>query len=251
MTIRIGILKTDSVREEYQAEFGDYPVMFRTLLSLPGEPVTFADYNVEHGHYPATTDECDAWLITGSRRSVYEDEPWILRLRDYVVELNDTRSKLIGICFGHQLVAHALGGRTESAKLGWRVGVHPNTVVRRAPFMAPAVDTFNLIFSHKDQVTELPAGAEALASSPGCPISMFRIGDHILTFQGHPEFCKGYSRSLMEFRQDILGEPTFSSGMASLAASTDETAVSQWILNFIASPAAFRPRDAASEPGAV
>ena len=97
--MHIGILQADSVMEDFQEEFGNYPSMFHRLLGSGVENVTFTDYDVQHGHYPKTTDECDAYVITGSRRSVYEEEPWILRLRDYVVELHDTRSKLVGICF--------------------------------------------------------------------------------------------------------------------------------------------------------
>lgn len=233
--MRIGILQTDSVNAEFQAEFGDYPLMFRGLLGL-NESVTFADYDVARGRYPASPEECDAFLITGSRRSVYDDEAWIIRLKDYVVELHESRTKLVGICFGHQMIAEALGGKTEPAAVGWHVGINPNRVVKQEAFMTPAAATFRLIFSHKDQVTRLPPGAELLATSPLCPNAMFRIDKHLLAIQGHPEFCKGYSRTLMEMRQEILGEETFSRGMASLAQPTEEGMVAHWILNFIAEP---------------
>lgn len=234
--MRIGILQTDSVLDDFQPEFGNYPAMFRGLLAL--EPsITFADYDVQRGCYPDTPAECDAYLITGSRKSVYDDEAWIHRLRDYVVELHQARQKLVGICFGHQMVAEALGGKTEPAKVGWRVGVSPNTVVKQEDFMDPAVDTFNLIFSHKDQVSRLPTGAEILATSPGCPIAMFRLENHILAFQGHPEFCKGYSRALMDFREDVLGPVTYGQGIESLGLDTHENTVARWILNFIGKPA--------------
>lgn len=233
MRLHIGILQTDSVLDQFQGEFGNYPGMFRGLLSLPGDAVSFTDFDIRHGDYPKRVDECDAYVITGSRNSVYDDEPWIHRLIDYVVELNDTKSKLIGVCFGHQMVAHALGGRTEAAACGWRVGVHHNEVVRHEPFMTPELKRFNLIFSHRDQVTKLPPDAELLASSPGCPYAMFRLGQHILTFQGHPEFCKGYSRALMEYREETLGKEKFDSGIESLVADTNERTIGQWVLNFI------------------
>lgn len=232
--MRIGILQTDSVMDQFQPEFGDYPGMFRELLRSEG--VTFADYDVEHGQYPGSMNECDAWLITGSKRSVYDDEDWIARLKDYVAELHEARKKVIGICFGHQLVADALGGKTEPASVGWRVGIIANQVIRQEPFMTPEAPEFNLIFSHKDQVTRLPEGAILLAKSPGCPNAMFRIDEHILAIQGHPEFCKGYSRTLIDFRHETLGEDIYTRGMASLEKNTDEAKVSRWILNFIAEP---------------
>ena len=232
--MRIGILQTDSVMDQFQPEFGDYPDMFHELLRSEG--VTFVDYDVQHGEYPESMDECDAWLITGSKRSVYDEEEWIARLKDYVAELHAARRKLIGICFGHQLVADALGGKTEPASVGWRVGIIANQVIRQEPFMTPEAPQFNLIFSHKDQVTRLPEEAILLAKSPGCPNAMFRIGNHILAIQGHPEFCKSYSRTLIDFRHETLGEDIYSRGMASLEKNTDEGTVSRWILNFVAEP---------------
>ena len=99
--------------------------------------------------------------------------------------------------------------------------------------MDPPLKGFNLIVSHKDQVTRLPAGASLLATSPFCPNAMYCLGNHILTFQGHPEFCKGYSRALMEYREDVLGEEKFGRGINSLAEDTDEISVARWILNFM------------------
>jgi GMP synthase-like glutamine amidotransferase len=101
--------------------------------------------------------------------------------------------------------------------------------------MEPQIERFALVVSHKDQVSELPLGAELLATSDFCPNAMFRIGNHILTFQGHPEFTKAYSKELMEMREEILGEEKFSTGMSSLSRSHDGETISSWIVRFIAS----------------
>lgn len=232
--LRIGILQVDSVLPQFEKEFGNYPGMFKQMLSAAAAgDVTFTVYDVQQGQYPKTTDECDGYVITGSKLSVYDDEAWIHRLRDYVVELHDTQMPMVGICFGHQMVAHALGGKTEAAPVGWGVGVHHSDVVSKAPFMDPPLEGFNLIVSHKDQVTVLPAGAELLATSSFCPNAMFSIDEHILTFQGHPEFCKPYSQALMEYREDVLGEEKFSKGMQSLAEETHEAVIARWIINFL------------------
>jgi GMP synthase-like glutamine amidotransferase len=231
--LKIGILQADSVREEFQSEFGDYPDMFMHLLSDSSkDALTFETYNVEDLHYPAHIDECDAYIITGSRYSVYEDLHWIHRLKAYVVELHSAKKKLVGICFGHQLVALALGGKAELSQSGWGVGVHTAKVVPGIEFMLPPLETYTALVSHQDQVTELPADAECLAGSDFCPYAMMRIGNHILTFQGHPEFKTEYSRKLMNFRQEILGESTYSIGIKSLKQKTDEDVLSQWILRF-------------------
>jgi len=235
--VKIGILKADSVLPQFQGEFGDYPEMFRDLLGRAakqeGIDVNFATYDVEHFEYPERLDECDGYVITGSKKSVYDDEPWIHRLAHFVRELHETRTKLVGICFGHQMVAHALDGKAAAADEGWGVGVHQSKVVGDEPWMSPKLDAFNLIVSHKDQVAALPGDAVLLAGSEFCPYGMFRFGEHILTFQGHPEFRKGYSKALMEYREEILGEEKFSAGMASLSSDTHEDVIGRWILGFI------------------
>ena len=234
--MRIGILQTDSVREEFQDAFGDYPGMFRSLLSKAAaeaaRPIEFAVYDVEHGHYPSGVDACDGYVITGSRESVYADLPWIARLSDYVRTLHEARRKTVGVCFGHQLIAHALGGETRAADAGWGVGVHRMRIVGDAPWMQPALRAVSLLSSHKDQVVRAPPGARLLGSNDFCPIGSFALGDHLLTFQGHPEFNKGYARALMEFREKLLGD-AYTPAVASLSRPTDEAAVGRWMLNFL------------------
>lgn len=233
---RIGILQPDAVLEKFQPEFGDYPGMLADVLRLaahPEEELEFAVYDVMGGAYPANVAECDAYVITGSRASVYDDEPWIAQLEEYVRTLDKARCKLIGICFGHQMVAQALGGETEGAEAGWGVGIAESAVVKQAGFMEPALHRFNLLVSHRDQVSRLPAGATAHAGSGFCPVSMFTVGNHILALQGHPEFIAGYSRALMDMRRDILGETVWADGVASLERGTDRVTIARWILNFI------------------
>jgi GMP synthase-like glutamine amidotransferase len=234
--MRIGILKTDSVRDEFKSEFGDYPAMFRAMLMAGADdfPLEFADYDVQKGEYPRTLDECDVYLITGSRESVYDDQPWIHRLGEFVRELDAARHKLVGICFGHQLIAHVLGGRTAPAEQGWAVGVQDTCVVTPQEWMQPYRERFGLLSSHKDQVVELPARAQRFASTSFCPNSGFTIDEHILTFQGHPEFAKGYSHALLDLRRQILGEALYNTGVASLEQPVHQSLIGRWIINFVA-----------------
>ena len=171
---RIGILQADSVREEFQDAFGSYPGMFRSLLSQAAAdaslPVDFAVFDVEHGEYPAEIDACDAYVITGSRESVYADLPWIATLSNYVRSLHAARKKTVGVCFGHQLVAQALGGQTRPADVGWGVGVHRMRILAEERWMQPPLPAVSLLSSHKDQVVKMPPGARLLGSNDFCPI---------------------------------------------------------------------------------
>jgi GMP synthase-like glutamine amidotransferase len=234
--MRIGILQTGAVRGELQGEFGDYPTMFRALLTNAAgdDPIEFRDYDVQRGEIPATIDECDAYLITGSRESVYDDLPWLPRLEEFVRDLDAERHPLVGICFGHQLIAQALGGETRKASQGWGVGVQRSSVLAPDRWMQPFKPEIKLLASHQDQVVELPARAKRFAGSAFCPNAGFTIGEHIVTFQGHPEFVKGYSRALLEARRATLGDDVYARGVESLDEPVDSSLVARWILNFVA-----------------
>ncbi len=240
--VDIAILATDEVRAEYVDAHGDYPDMFRALLeqAASNRPVPVAlqlsTYDARRSEFPEP-DAHPAYLITGSRVSVYDDEAWIGILAEFLEEVLRVGGKVIGICFGHQLIAHFFGGRTEPAEQGWGVGVQENRTVAREPWMGDGDDRLNLLASHKDQVSRMPDGAKLIATSDFCPVGGFVMGDQVLTLQGHPEFQKGYSRDLMVMRREMLGEEVFELGVASLANETDDEKVGHWIIDFVASGA--------------
>lgn len=230
--MQLGILQCDSVRSEWLPEFGDYPDMFQRLLNTVDAALTFRVYDLTRGEFPETLDTCDAWLFTGSKWSVNDNEAWIRRAEALAAELHRERRPTIGICFGHQLIARALGGRVERAP-AWGVGVHTAQVLEQRAWMVPAAHELALVVSHQDQVVEPPASATHLASHPFCPYDMYQIDGHILTFQGHPEFPKDYSRATMERRRENIGEQTYRRGVESLALATDEAVAAAWIVRFL------------------
>ena len=231
--MKLGILKTDTVRPEWVPGYGEYPDMFVALLSQLDPALEFVIWDAEQGDLPTDIDAVDAYLITGSKSSVYDDKQWIRELEDFVRELHARKKKLVGICFGHQLVAQALGGKTEKSAKGWGVGLHTHTFSSLPDWHDEDGEDFRILVSHQDQVTQVAPGSAVLAGSEFCENAVCQIGDHILTFQGHPEFVPGYSREIMNFRREMIGEDNYTVGMASLVNDPENDRIARWILNFL------------------
>ena len=231
--MKLGILRTDAVRPELKPEFGEYPDMFIALLQHSDPNLEYAVYDVELGEYPVDIDEVDAYLITGSKSSVYEDKPWIIELMEFVRELNRRHKKLLGFCFGHQLVAQALGGKTERSAKGWGVGLHTHRFTTVPSWHDQGDVDLNILVSHQDQVVAVPDSARVLAGSEFCENAVCQIGDHILTFQGHPEFVPQYSRELLSIRRERIGEAAYAAGVSSLSGIAQGQRVGSWVLNFL------------------
>jgi GMP synthase-like glutamine amidotransferase len=231
--MRIGILNTDTLKSEFDTKYGQYPVMFSNVL-LQAEPnLQIRTYEVQFGDYPAELDECDAYLITGSKVSAYDDIAWIHELKSFVRSIHQHQKKLIGICFGHQLIAEALGGKVARSNGGWHVGVHGATLKKNTTLFGSAQQEFNLIYNHQDQVLKIPQESILLASCKNCPVAMLAIEDHILSFQGHVEFDVAYAKDLLEMRRSILGEDTYLKASDSLKEKTENAKVTDWILKFL------------------
>ena len=231
--MKIGILKADTVRHELVASFGEYPDMFEGLLVDVEPDIELVSYDVISGKYPERIDEVHGYIITGSKVSVYDEIEWVNELGSFVQELHRKKKKLVGICFGHQMVAHFLGGKTQKSEKGWGVGVHESTLTNAATSYECEGRTYNLVCSHQDQIVEPAPSSVVLASSNFCPYSMLQIENHILTFQGHPEFNREFSRSLMDLRKEDLGDIRYQEGLDSLSKTTDAREVGKWIVNFI------------------
>ena len=240
MELRVAILRADDVRPELAGTFGEYPEMFEALLSDANKQRPAKDqvllkataYRANQGIFPSNIEDYDAYIITGSKSGVYEDLPWIALLANFVKVLHQHKKPLIGICFGHQLIANVLGGNAGKASTGWEIGVKAATLNAAGSHFVGA-EPFKLLYSHQDQVLEPATGAVVLASTPGCPIAMTTLGDHILTFQGHPEFPMAYANALYQLRKDAYPLECFSNAMASLNEDTDHLAVARWMIDFM------------------
>ncbi len=231
--MNLGFLQTGSPPSNLLDQFGDYPAMFIQLFDQINANLDYEVFNVVQRVYPNDMDHCDAYLIMGSAASVYDGDPWISELEDYIKILHQKKKPILGICFGHQLIAQVFGGVTEKSSKGWGIGTSTSRIVEHTDWMKPRLDRFSMLVSHQDQVTRLPEGAKLLASSDFCPNASYQMANHILTFQGHPEFRKPYCQALMEGRANILGNDLLTAGLTSLSQEIQSTLIAQWMLTFI------------------
>ena len=229
----IAILKTDSVHPQWVEEFGEYPDMFQRVFLAVNPDLMFDVYDVQLGEYPEQLDQHGAYLITGSKAGVYEDHSWLPPLIGFVQALDVAQIPLLGICFGHQLVAHALGGEVSKSEKGWGVGVHEHGWRVKPDWVNSERDSFQVLVSHQDQVQSVASGLQVIAGSDFCPNAVLYKPEHILTFQGHPEFIEAYSRALMIHRHDRIDESAMAPALASLAKGHDGLKIVGWMLEFL------------------
>ncbi|TXH66133.1 MAG: type 1 glutamine amidotransferase [Thiothrix sp.] len=231
----IGILETGRPPEELQSAYGSYADMFKRLLGAADSSFEFKVYPVLDNQLPANPHECAAWLVTGSRHGVYENLPWMLQLQDFIRAVWQAEVPMIGICFGHQIIATALGGRVEKSNKGWGVGLQEYTVQKPQDWMGEqATITFNAM--HQDQVVELPANAEVFASSAFCEYAGLVYGGRILTFQGHPEFTTDFEENLLKLRRgSVIPNPVADQALSGLeqGALKPEAKSGQWMAQFL------------------
>ncbi len=191
--MRIGILIAGDTEGELQAQFGSYADMFVELFKQSRYAFSYRCYDVIAGQWPEYPADCDGWIITGSIHGVYDNLPWMEPLKGLIVQIADFGRPLLGICFGHQIIASALGGSVEKAHQGWGLGVHNYKVdAQIVPGLAGLSSKLKINAMHQDQVTALPTGAKTWLSSDFCPHAGFIFNDNVLTFQPHPEFTETY-----------------------------------------------------------
>lgn len=222
----IGILQTGLAPEALSENMGDYPDMFERLLA--GNGFDFRTYRVVEGKFPASVTECDGWLITGSRHGAYEDHPWIPPLEVFIRECFAAHVPMVGICFGHQIIAQARGGRVERHAGGWAVGA------TEYDFEG---ETRTLNAWHRDQVTVVPEGARVIASNDFCTNAALLYDDHALTLQAHPEFKPAFIDGLMKTRgKGLVPDPIMAAADKRLGIPIQDQAMAAQIAAFFKAP---------------
>jgi GMP synthase (glutamine-hydrolysing) len=221
--LQIGLLQCGYIAPDVAAGHGDYPEAFAELLG-PHE-VDLITYDVQTGPVPTDPDAHDGWLVSGSANSAYEPLPWIAPTEAFLRQLIEVEAPLVAVCFGHQLLAQAMGGKVERSANGWGVGVHRYELLdRTSPWMDPPAlgGRIRLIASHQDQVTALPAGAKVIAKTEHCKVAAYTLGRRALAVQPHPEFSAEVSRALIDLRRDAIGAERADAALASLDQPLDD-----------------------------
>jgi GMP synthase-like glutamine amidotransferase len=231
--MKAAILQCDWVMDGLRQHFGEYPAMIERMFHEVDPSIEFDTFDCQAGEYPGDLDAYDFFVTTGSRAGVYEDLPWIAPLIEFVRRLDREQRKLIGICFGHQIIAEALGGSATKSDKGWGIGIAENQITVEPDWLSPDSDTLNLLVSHQDQVVALTDQARVIARSDFCPNFMVQWSEHIVSVQGHPEWQPDYSRALIEKREDLYPRDQREQALTSLDRAPDNRLFTHWVLNFI------------------
>lgn len=225
----IAILETGKPPEALKDAFDDYPARFRALL---GETVKTVRFDVQAGRLPDDPEAYQGAIVTGSAAGAYDDLPWIPPLMDWLRAARG-RTRLVGICFGHQAMAQAFGGHVAKSDKGWGVGLHRYDIVAREPWMFPRATSIAIPVSHQDQVLRAPADARVIASSDFTPFAGL-AWDDAMSFQCHPEFQPDYAAALVESRRGVrIPEDLADLALISLKQANDRAVLTAWIRAFL------------------
>jgi GMP synthase-like glutamine amidotransferase len=235
--MKLCILDNDELDPLMAPAYGSYAAMFERLLRAAGWQGEVEVFQARRGQLPDARADHDAVLLTGSRADAFSDEDWVVALRRHVEGLLRQGTPLLGVCFGHQLIAHCLGARVQRAPQGWGSG--RMVYDWHAPHLLPADgqgprSQVALLASHQDQVLSLPRGATLLASSEHCPVAGYVLGTQALCLQPHPEFDARYSAYLLGKRREQMGEAKHAERLHSLQQAHDGPLMAALMVRFIA-----------------
>ncbi len=241
--MRVTIIETGRAPGRLSEDFPRYPDMFASLMSAADANLSFETVALLDGAALPAPAARQAILITGSPYGVYDDTPWMEPLRDFIRSAFTVRTPMIGVCFGHQIIADAMGGDVRKSPKGWGVGRHTYSIRESRSWMPDAGASVSLSVSHQDQVITPPDSAVTLASSAHTDHAMLAYRDApVISIQGHPEFSDPFVSALYAARRGkSLTDAEADGAIASLSAPEDNARVATWLAHFLREASAGAP----------
>jgi GMP synthase-like glutamine amidotransferase len=231
--MKLTIIQTGDVPATLRDAFGPYPAMFERMFAAVGADYQYRIVRASDGEPLPDPADLEAILLPGSAAGVYDDLPWLAPLRAFVREAYAARTPMVGVCFGHQIMADALGGDVRKSDRGWGLGRHRYAVADGAGF-ARGLGAVWVACSHQDQVITRPAEAELILSSEFTPNAGLRYRNGAaLSFQPHPEFEDPYARALAELRRGKAPDEVVDAAVASLAQPSHSAVLARHMADFI------------------
>ena len=233
--MKIAVLETGQVPDNLTDKHGSYFGMFRGMLNAADPNLDIHSVKVIDGIFPDSPGDYQGYVITGSAYGVYDNESWIPELFSFIQATAEQNIPQAGICFGHQAMSEALGGKVVKSDKGWGCGVHTYEVIEKQGWMDPALPRTAITVMHQDQVVEPPEGAVVLAGSHFCPNGALSYAQGpAISVQYHPEFQASYAHDLIEMRRgDRIPESIADIGISSLSTASHHSEVGQWITRFL------------------
>lgn len=232
--MKINILLCDTFEGLLPENIISYSSLFENLFNPIRSNIEYVIYNVWNNEFPPTIEKGAIYLIPGSRAGAYDDIAWVKSLIIFIREAYANDAKLIGVCFGHQVIAQALGGKVEKASVGWGIGVRSSLITDNQVSNYFENGCMRLMYNHNDQVVVLPPNATLFATSEFCPNEGFFIGKQVLTFQGHPEYTVDYNKYLLLNHAKKEPEVTKKMALKTLEnPRVDNHKIAKWILDFV------------------
>ncbi len=232
--MKLNILLCDTFPGLLPEYIESYSSLFCNLFDSIRPDMEYMIHTVQNGEIPEIIRTDELYLITGSRAGAYDDTPWVKNLLSFICKAHKKQAKLIGICFGHQAIAQALGGKVEKSDKGWGTGIRSSKIVMPKALTYFTKGEMSLHYNHHDQVITLPKEATLFATSSFCPIEGFVVGEHILTFQGHPEYTSEYNRYTIQNNAKDEPDDIKEKALKSIdTLKTTEKEVAHWIIDLI------------------
>lgn len=231
--MKVGLLICGEMPPAMHRKGITHPRLLKDWLgqSMPAK-TTYKPYRTFAGNLPPRIDACDCYFVSGSRASLLDNKPWMKDLGNFLLVAAKAQIPVVGICFGHQVLAHALGGRVDRAQQ-WAAGLQQWRVVREEGWMRDCGKHLALLALHADQVVKLPPRSVRVATSDACPNGVFRIANHTIGLQGHPEFTPAVMRQIIKERAPDLGPELTGAALASLDEPTHSADMARWCTNFV------------------